>query len=282
MNGRSLLLVALVGPLVLGCPSGKKKAEERAAARQAEIEQARADRKAAQDQPAKEAAAAPAVRLEPFWDDAAYLKVSPDGACPEGLWALFPGPAPGDDAAARKANEAKRAELARSLKDATVLLKLRVGDSLKLLDYNAAKGELPIELKGVIDCKDSAGNVSIGLGDAKAITPGSSAAKQGAEVAMRIWDAPALRYVHPLRSMADAKEFLTKHRFDLEARVVFKLGRAEVDKKMVRIAKATSGEISIGGGNEDWGAGRMVRAQLLGVRIAADHGRLALVEQRSK
>ena len=40
--------------------------------------------------------------------------------------------------------------------------------------------------------------------------------------------------------------------------------------------------ISIGGGNEDWGAGRMVHADLVGLRVASDHEKTELFQKKGE
>src|SRR5438105_1868294 len=81
-----------------------------------------------------------------------------------------------------------------------------------------------------------------------------------------------VKFSIPMKSMAEAKEWKNKNLIGLSARVVFKLGKPDVDKKLHKVAKVTekaAGEtISIGGGTEDWGAGRLVHAELIGLRVA--------------
>ena len=80
-----------------------------------------------------------------------------------------------------------------------------------------------------------------------------------------------------------AKAWGDGNRFGLSARVGFALGKTEIDRKLKRVAKVTekaAGEtISIGGGTEDWGAGRLIRVELLGVRVATDREKKMLFEK---
>ncbi|MFZ5468565.1 MAG: hypothetical protein ACOZIN_03925 [Myxococcota bacterium] len=270
---RTGLMVVALSVALAGCSDAKKRAEER----QRALDEAKAARKDAADQPA--AVPQEAVKLEPVWDDAAYVRVSADAACPEGMWALFPGEAPGDGEE-KKANAQKRAGYAQALRASTVLVKLRAPAGVKLLAYDAPKGQFPLELLGTIDCSDSFGRVAIAWTDAQAIVPGLSAAKAGAEVAQNIWQAEALRYELPMKSMSEAKAFAEKNRFQLEARLLLKLGKVEVDKKTFKTTKVTQGDITLGGGAEDWGAGRLVHASLLGVRLATDREKTVLLEKK--
>lgn len=265
--------------LVLGL-AGCKDADERIQEKQKALEEARAAQRS-EAAPAQAAEASPEpVTLDAFWDDAGYLKLRGDAPCPEGIWALFPKDVPGDSPEEKKANAAKRAEWASKLKEATVLVKLRAPKEVKLGDYDAPKGKFPLEVAGSIDCTDSFGRLTIAWTSAKAITPGNSAAKDGAEVQQNIWHSEPTLYTLPMRSMAEAKEFRDKHRFDLHARLVLKLGRPQVDKKMFKTSKVSEGEISLGGGWEDWGAGRMIRAEVQGIRISTDREKTALIEKR--
>lgn len=270
IRARSPVASALAALLLGACTDPEQRAQEK----QRALETARASRKAEQEK--KQGPAVEKVKLDPFWDDSSYLKVVSEGACPEGIWALFPGQAPGEDEAAKKANEGRRNELAARFREAKLLLRLRAPE-VALSEFDAPRGSFPLQLPGSLDCSDSSGRLTIAWAPAKAITPPSSAAKQGAEVQQNLWVAEPLSFQLPMRTMAEAQEFKDKHRFDLTARLVLKLGRTEVDKKMFRTAKVTQGELSIGGGLEDWGAGRLVRAELLGLRLAKDFEQTPLI-----
>ncbi len=278
---RSVLCIAVVSAaavLAAGCSDKKGWAERQ----QAAADQAKADRKSLQAEKDKPAAAAPTGPKDPFWDDPSLVKVYADGACPEGLWALFKQPAPGNDPAAKKANEAKRAEYVAKLKGTRFVTRMRAPSDVKLLDYDLRKAELPLEVKGVIDCTDSAGHIALGFGDARAVVPNASAVQQGAVIQQNIWDSPPLPFTLPIKSSEEAKEFLTKHRFDLDLRVIYKLGGTEVDRKMFKQPKVQEGEVSIGGGMEDWGAGRLVRTEIEALRITTDREATVLLDTREK
>lgn len=264
---------------LFACQSGedklkeKQKALEEAKARYKE-EQANAGApKTADDTP-----------KDPFWENPSLVEVRDEGNCPEEFWALFPGPAPGADAAEKKANESKRAELVKKLKDQTYLIKFRTGLGLTLQDYNAAKGYYPLEVQQTIDCKDSYGNVTISVGDEKAMTPPSSAAKEGAAYTVRIWYAPPAEFQVPMKSMSEAKAWKDKNLLGLEARYIWKPGKASVDHKYEKVAKhvekTVAGDIQIGGGAEDWGAGRGLHADVQAMRVSTNHGKDVIVEKK--
>ena len=84
-----------------------------------------------------------------------------------------------------------------------------------------------------------------------------------------------LRLVVPFPTASAAKRFAQGEGLGLEARLVYRLGKVDVDSKV----KKVSGE---GGasGEVDWGAGRLVRVELLGVRLGVDHERTAVMENR--
>ena len=155
---------------------------------------------------------------------------------------------------------------------------------MKLFPFDATKNEFPLDVVGTIDCTDSMGHIAIAWSTVKAGDPGSSAAKEGAEVSQNIWMAQPLKFTLPMKGMADAKTFESKNRLGLSARVFFKLGKGEIDKKLKKIAKVVekaAGEtLSIGGGVEDWGAGRMVRAEGVGVQIATDKEKTMVIERK--
>jgi len=224
------------------------------------------------------------VKLDPPWEDSSYVLLKSDGPCPENFWALFGGDAPGANKEEKKANAGKRAELAKALREKTYLVKLRAPDEVKLSAFDATKNEFPVDVQGTIDCTDSIGRVAIAWSAVKAGDPGASAAKEGAEVTQNIWMAQPLKFQLPMKGMADAKEFDSKNRLGLSARAFFKLGKTEIDKKLKKLGKVVEkahGEtLAIGGGVEDWGAGRMVRAEGVGIRLASEKEKTTLIERK--
>jgi hypothetical protein len=246
--------------------------------RQRALDEARA-KQAEQKPAAQSGAAAPKRNAHPYWDDRSFQVVKNEKACPEGLWALFPGKAPGGDDAARRANEARRSELASALRGKTFVARLRGSEEVKLRDYDAPQGHFPLDLKGVIDCEDSIGRVAIALSEPKAITPKGSVLS-GDAVVESIWDAAPRSFTVPMKSVSEAKTFRERHQLGLEAYVVFKLGKTEVHQRRVKIEKETAGDVTIGGGIQDFGAGRMVRAEVEHVRILANPGPIVLVDTR--
>jgi hypothetical protein len=273
---RSPLALALLALAVLGgCSDPKKKAEER----QRAIDEARATR--AKDADAPPEKAADSRPKDPFWEASELVPVVNEKQCPEGLWAIFPGPAPGGDTDTRAANEAKRAELAKQLRERRFVARMRGPGEIKLKEYDAPKGHFPLELKGIIDCDDSIGRIAIAFTAPKAIEPPPSALGGGA-IRQSIWDAPAQQFTYPVQSMSEAKEFKNKHQFGMEAYVIFKLGSTDVHKKLVKVPKVTRGEVSIGGSTDDFGAGRMVRGEVEATRIHANPGPVVMVESKGR
>jgi hypothetical protein len=139
-------------------------------------------------------------------------------------------------------------------------------------------------VKGTIDCTDSMGHVAIAWTEAKAGDPGNSAAKEGSEVTQNVWNALPVTFELPITSLTEAKTFNDANRFGLSARVAFTPGKVEVDKKLKKVPKVTeqaAGEtLTIGGGTEDWGAGRLLHAELLGIRVATDREKKQLFDQK--
>jgi hypothetical protein len=251
-----------------GCGDKKKwaEAQQRAAQEQRAAEAKRKDEAIEKVTEApKEAVAA----QDPYWDNPSFIRVVSDKKCPDGLWSIFPGPAPSAEGDA-KTNEATRGEKAKSMQGSTFTVHLTSAD-IALGEYDPGKGEIPVEIKGVIDCVDSIGRVGIAFGPPKAVNPPNSAAKEEAEVQMNIWTAPPLRFAVK-QSMGAAKEFAAKHRFDLDARIVFRLGKTQVDKKMVKISDVSQ--------KEDWGAGRVVTAIVENIRVGYDHGKSVIHDSR--
>jgi hypothetical protein len=224
------------------------------------------------------------IRLDPPYDDTQAVVVTPDGPCPDGFWALFPGDAPGATPEEKKANAASRKAIAEGLRAKTYLVKMKGANFVTLSPYDAPKGRFTIDVKGTIDCHDSMGRIAIAWTDAKASDPGTSAAQEGSEVTQNVWTAPPITFELPITSLTEARAFSDGNRFGLSARVAFTLGKVEVDRKLRKVARVTekaAGEtLTLGGGVEDWGAGRLVRAELLGVRVATDRERKQLFDRR--
>jgi hypothetical protein len=266
----------LIAAAATACGCGDS--QDRIQQRQRALEEART--KQAEQKPAgRSEAATPTRAAHPYWDNSSLVVMRHEKACPEGLWALFAGQAPGGDDAARRANEAKRGELAAALRSKTFVARMRGPAEVKLRDYDAPKGHFPLELKGVIDCEDSIGRVAIAFTEPKAITPKGSALS-GDTVVESIWDAPPRPYQVPMRGVSEAKAFRDRHQFGLEGYVVFKLGKTDVHHKKLKIEKETAGEVTIGGGIQDFGAGRMVRAEVDQVRVLANPGPVVVVDTR--
>lgn len=270
--------VGLFASFLFACP------EDRAARAEKQL----ADLKAKQDaqkaakQEEKLVAPIDVVKLDPPYDDASSERLVPDGACPEGLWALFPGEAPGQTPDEKKANAARRAEVAKTFVGKQFLYRLRAPNQVVLKPHDAAAGVLPIEVLGTVDCTDALGRVAIAWTNAKADSPNASAAKEGSELVQNMWLAPPVAFSLPIKSMTEAKTFMQNNALGLTARVVFTMGKAEVDKKLKKVAKVqekAAGEtLAFGGGTEDWGAGRLVRAELVGLRVAVDQEKKQLFE----
>jgi hypothetical protein len=275
---RWLLTLVFVAALLTSCSRGPSK---RTAEQLAELQKKKeADKKAEKEKADKlEPLTAEVLRLEAPYDDAQALVVTPDGPCPEGLWAFFPQLVPGATPEEKKANEAKRKDLVAALKQRTILVKLRAPSHMTLLPFDAPNGKFVIEVGGTIDCTDPTGHIALAWTDAKAVTPPSDN-----EIVQNVWEAPPVRFELPMKVLSEAKTFFDTNHFALSARIAFTPGKGDFDKKVKRVAKvsekALGEEINFGGGNEDWGAGPCLRGQLLGVRVANDHEKHQLFDQR--
>jgi hypothetical protein len=224
------------------------------------------------------------LHLAAPYDESGGLVVLPDGPCPEGLWAFFPGEAPGATPDEKKANAARRKDLVQALTGRTILVKLRSPATVTLSPYDAPNGKFLIDVVGTVDCTDSLGRIALAWTDAKSSTPETSAAKQGADLTQNIWSAPPVSFELPIKSLTEAKTFNDKNRFGLSARVAFTPGKAEVDKKVKKVkkvqAEAAGEKLSFGGGTEDWGAGRLLRGTVLGVRVATEQEKKELFNNK--
>jgi hypothetical protein len=228
-----------------------------------------AERKAYQEaQEAKRKAAAPKIevaQLEPFWGDSSYSRIMTGRQCPEGLGGLFPGaPTPADEATASK------------LRNATYVTVHSHGIGVTIGRYDPKKKALAVEVDGVVECFDSSGLLTVAWGE-----PTKPFRQPGDEdedvLAQSVWRARPLKFAVPMRSPAEAKRFSQKEGLGLEARLVYQLGRVDVDSKVKKVPSADEGKPE---DSVDWGAGRLIHVTLLGVRLAVDHEKTALIESR--
>lgn len=275
------LLSGLMMLSMLACNQSGSRAEKQLAELKKKQE---ADAKAKElSDDAKKNPKVEAAKLEFPYDDSQATVIIPDGPCPEGLWALFGGRAPGDTPADQKANAAKRKEIAEAAKAKKYLIKLR---ALKLSPYDQTAGKFTIEMPGTIDCEDSIGRIAIAWSEPKAIDPGASAVHEGSELTQNVWTAKPVTFDLSMTSMNDAKEFEKSNKFGLSARVGFTLGKTAVDvktKKVAKVSEKAQGEtLSFGGGAEDWGAGRLINADVLGIRVANQNEKNQLFEKKGK
>jgi hypothetical protein len=233
-----------------------------------------------------EAAAKPAeepIKLEPFWSDPAYVKITDQGPCPEGLWALLGADPPGETPEEKKASLARKADLKKSLEGTTFLVHMQGPSEVNQGEYANAKGEFGIDVKSTVICKAPVlGTVTIALG------PGvSPQLPEGRDFGQYYWLGPPARFGVPM-SFGQANDFRAKHKFDLDARLVFKAGKSEHHKKLIRSTETAEEAAErkkhnipkMSGGMDDWGAGWVMRAQLLGVRVASERGRTELATIR--
>jgi hypothetical protein len=269
---------------VLAALSCTKDASKRTADQLAALEKKRAEEKKAEKVDKLAPLVAEVLHLPAPYDESGAVVVLPDGPCPEGLWAFFPGEAPGATPDEKKANAARRKDLVAALTGRTMLVKLRAPATVTLSPYDAPNGKFLIDVVGTIDCTDSLGRIALAWTDAKATTPGNSAAKEGADLAQNVWVAPPVSFELFIKSLTEAKTFNDKNRFGLSARVAFTAGKAEVDKKVTKVkkvkAEAAGEKLSFGGGSEDWGAGRLLRGTVQGVRVATEQEKKELFNKK--
>ncbi len=263
----------------LGC---SREPSSRTAQQLAELQKKKAAEAAAKKEDKLAPLAVEVVNLDPPYGDEGAERITPDGPCPDGFWALFPTEAPGATPEEKKANEARRPALVDSFKAKKFLVKLRIGSGVTLKPYDAPNGSFTIEVQGTVDCTDARGHVALAWSDTKTESPGEPGA-----IARSYWVAKPVTFTLPVKTLAEAKAFETENRLAISARVVFTAGKVEVDKKMKKVEKFTDkrpGEetIEYGGGLEDWGAGRLLHGELVGIRVAVDRERKQLLELKGK
>lgn len=279
MRPTLLVLAPVLAALALGCADRSKKIEEAQKKRDAEK---KAQQEAAE---AKRKAAAPKVEeaeLEPFWGDPAYIRISTGRPCPEGLWALFSG-APGETEAERAANEKKREAYVAKLRGATFVTVLAHGGGLTLRKYNKKKKRITVEVDGLVECFDTLGLISAAWGEpAKPFRPKApDDDEEELQAPQAVWRAQPLHFSLPFANAAEAKVFTEREGVGTAARLVYTLGKVDVDKKLAKTARPDG----VGGVKDDtldWGAGRLVHVNLLGVRVSTGHEKVELVVQKNE
>lgn len=274
MRTAKILLAVLCVALVGGCKSGSDRMKERQKAREAE-------KKAQEDAAeARRKANEPKIdwaKLDAFWDPPGAVKIASGKPCPEGLWALFP-TTPGEGAE-QQANEARREQLLEKVKGQTYVVQLRHDQGVVLRKYNAKKKRLTIEVEGLVECFDGAGLLSVAWGDpAKPYRPKDDDEDEG-NPPQSVWRAQPLLFPIPFDSAAEAKAFMEKEGIGTIARLVFTLGKPDVDSKFKKTMKP-NGEA--GEDNLDWGAGRLVRVRLIGARLSTDFEKKLLAEKKTE
>lgn len=267
--GVGALLAAMALVQASGCADPKRKMEEAQRRRDAE-------RKAFEEQKeAKARAAAPKVeraQLEAPWASPDALTVVPGRPCPDGTWALFP-TTPGEGAE-REANEARRAELAARLREATFVAVLPLGGAVSYGAYDPRKKTLAVAIDGVLECFDGLGLLSFSLDQpARPFRP--PAGDDPTVSPQAVWRAPPLVVPVPFATAEEARAFTQGPGSGLEARVVFRAGPVAVDARLIK-AKAADGQPAA---PIDWGAGRLVRARLVGVRLGVDHEKVEVLSR---
>jgi hypothetical protein len=267
--------VALVSlALCLGCTDKTEKMKERQKIRD---EEKKAFEKQALDAQKSAAPKVDAAKLDAAWDSPDFVKIANGKKCPEGLWALFPS-TPGEDGE-KDANEKKKPELAEKMKQATYVAVLHHGLGVTLGKYDKKKKALTVSVEGVLACFDGLGLLSVAFGEgAKPLRPPKG---QGGDAEMSpqaVWNAKPLVFSVPFEDPLEAKVFSQGEGLGTDARIVFTLGKTEVDEKLEKVPG--NEEAGTKGGTVDWGAGRLVHATVKGVRLASDHEKHLLVESR--
>lgn len=274
---RTLRTLCAVVPLALavGCTDKSEKMKEAQKRRDAE--------KVAFDKEAEERrkAAAPKVtqaKLASPWDDPDYLPIATGKKCPDGLWSLFPS-TPGEEGE-KDANEKKKPELAEKMKQATFVAVVHHGSGVTFRKYDKKKKLLPVEVDGVLECFDGLGLLTVAFGDdPKPLRPKKPKPDDDTGASPQaVWRAKPLLFTLPFEDATEAKVFAQGEGLGTDARIVFTLGKTEVDEKLEKVPP--NEEAGTKGGTVDWGAGRLVRAQVKAIRLASDHEKNLLFESK--
>ncbi|MFT3711325.1 MAG: hypothetical protein QM817_27145 [Archangium sp.] len=167
------------------------------------------------------------------------------------------------------------------MKDATFVVLLTHGNGVTMRKYNAKKKQLTIEVDGLVDFYDKLGPLSVAWGEpAKAFRPKApDDDEEEPTQPQSVWRAQPLLFPIPFPNAKEANAFRDKEGLGLEVRLVFTLGKVEIDKKVLKTAKPLP---DAGAVNEelDWGAGRLVHVELKGVRVSTDFEKKLIAEKK--
>jgi len=264
----ALLALSLAG----GCSDKTQKMKD---AQKKRDEEKKTFEKEAEERAKAAAPKVDAAKLSDAWDNPEFLKIATGKRCPDGLWSLFPS-TPGEDAEKAR-NEAQKPELADRMSQATYVAVFHHGTGVTLGKYDKKKKVLAVQVEGVLECFDGLGLLTVALGDgAKPFRPPKPKGSDEDLSPQAVWRAKPLTFHVPFEDPLEAKVFTQGEGLGTDARLVFTLGKTEVDEKLSKVP--ANEEAGTKGGTVDWGAGRLVHAQLKGVRLATDHEKKVLVE----
>lgn len=187
------------------------------------------------------------------WDDPTFVRFAvANEKCPDNFWAVLKVPAPGEDEFERKPNEAKRAELAKSIRATTYVAEL---SEFELSEYDFKKQQFVLSVNSVFSCKVyGIIYTSVALAPAKVKQDRTGLGPGDDSVAGRFeWKAEPLRFALKVPE-AQAKRFRDDDPVTVE--VAFKVVGADENKVILR------NEFK-----EDVGAGPVVKTTVLGVRV---------------
>ena len=208
-----------------------------------------------------------------YWENPALVRIATKTkflenyvSCPDGLWALFPHDVLGADEFEAKANQPKRAELASEVKAKTFVATIE-GD-VAIGEYNFKRHAFPVTLQSVIFCsfptKEELVSVTVAFAPAVARDPDAKHNPEN-KVGDYEWQP------EPITHWISVDEQQARHfksavdRIDVD--LSFSIGKTTRHSRVVRDGF---------GGKVDVGAGRLLLAKPLAVRLRAKDGRVLL------
>lgn len=209
--------------------------------------------------PTKAATVAEAPTAKDKWEDPAFVRFEVYKEwCPKDFWAVLKVPAPGSDEFERKSHEDKRAELAKTIRATTYVADL---NDFELSEYDFKKQQFVLSVATVFFCKiEDVGSTSVALAPAKVGEDRTGMMRGEENIAGRaVWRAEPLRFVLKVPEK-EAKQFREDNAKSFKVEVAFKVIGSDQHKVMVR---------NQFNDKEDVGAGSLLKATPLGVRVVA-------------
>ena len=189
-----------------------------------------------------------------IWSDPTNSRIEDDGDCPEHLWTLFPGRAPGENEFAQRRNNQQRHDLLRDLRQTVFVLGSLDSGNLDatLGEYDFRRHAFPVDVPGMATCGRSLLHAryatTIAFGRPRWEDEGTGF------LSRHEWRADPMRFWVPVPE-SEAPAFRDGNRRNLGAMVAFRVRSGQQPRSI--------GGVSTSGTE----AGRLVSTSIVGIQV---------------